>query len=124
MQTRISNVKGGQRSYWPGLDILKLVLAIFIVAAHCRLFEENLVVKEWFDRLSSIAVPLFFGISSFLFTKKLEACPEIDKKQLLRKTISRLLVLFSVWYIIVFPVTYFRWWSVATFKESLFALFL
>lgn len=59
------------RSYYSGLDLLKFIMAIMIVAAHCDLFKElglayNLAVLLW-----KIAVPTFFTVSAFLFYDKL-----------------------------------------------------
>lgn len=110
--------------YYAGLDLLKFILAIMIIAAHCSLFGEFADIKVLADRLFSIAVPLFFAMSAFFFVKKIDALDEDDKRKQLKKTIKRLLILFAIWYVLMLPMTWFKWWSIATIKETVFALFL
>lgn len=113
-----------RKTYFPGLDLLKFILAIMIIAAHCRLFEEFSDVKVLADRLFSIAVPLFFAMSAFFFVRKIDSLDESGKRKQISKTIKRLAILFAIWYVLMLPMTWFKWWSVATLKETVFALFL
>lgn len=112
------------KTYFAGLDLLKFILAIMIIAAHCSLFEEFTDVKVLADRLFSIAVPLFFAMSAFFFIRKIDSLKECDKRIQLNKTIKRLIILFGIWYVLMLPMTWFKWWSIATFKETVYALFL
>lgn len=112
------------RQYWRGLDMLKFILAFFIVAAHCRLAEEWPPVKDFLGALFSTAVPLYFAISSFLFFKKLDGSEEERKPWLIKHYLFRLGILFCVWYCLAFPITFHRWWKVASLKESIFAILL
>lgn len=111
------------RHYWRGLDLLKFILAFFIVAAHCRLGEEQTVIKQVLDILFSIAVPLFFAISAFVFVKRMDYLDKNEKTGVLKHYFLRLAILFGVWYILAFPVNYNLWWKVSTPKETLFAIF-
>lgn len=111
------------RHYWRGLDLLKYILAFFIVATHCRLGEEQSVVKQLLGVLCSVAVPLYFAISAFVFVKRMDHLDETEKLGLLKHYFLRLAILFGVWYILAFPVNYNLWWKVSTPKETLFALF-
>lgn len=113
-----------RKTYFPGLDLLKFILAVMIIAAHCQLFEEFADVKVLADRLFSIAVPLFFAMSAFFFIRKIDSLNEYDKRRQLNKTIKRLIILFGIWYVLMIPMTWFKWWSIATFKETVYALFL
>lgn len=113
-----------RKTYFPGLDLLKFILAVMIIAAHCSLFEEFDDLKELADRLFSIAVPLFFAMSAFLFVKKIDAMDEDNKRRQFKKTIKRLAILFAVWYVLMLPMTWFKWWSTATIKETVYAIFL
>ena len=112
------------KEYYAGLDLLKFILAIMIIAAHCSLFEEFADVKVLAERLFSIAVPLFFAMSAFFFVRKIDSLEESDKRKQFNKTIKRLLILFAIWYVLMLPMTWFKWWSIATFKETVYALFL
>ena len=111
------------KKYYSGLDFLKFLLAIFIVAAHTKLFQEYPLTKVLLDRLISIAVPLFFSISAFFFTRKIDAIDnEAGKQAYFLKTIKRLGILFCLWYCLMLPMTWFKWWSIATVKETFYAI--
>ena len=94
-----------RKTYFPGLDLLKFILAIMIIAAHCRLFEEFSDVKVLADRLFSIAVPLFFAMSAFFFVRKIDSLDESGKRKQISKTIRRLIILFGIWYVLMLPMT-------------------
>ena len=114
-----------ERKYLPGIDLLKFILAILIVSAHCSLFVEYNLLHKWWGHLTAIAVPIFLGISSYLFFRKEYAAPEnSDTRPLLIRTLKRLAILFACWYILVSPMTYSLFFSVATLKETIFAIFL
>ena len=61
-------VTGGGKKIISGLDILKFIMAIFIVNIHLKPF---IYAPEWMRNMvsivSALAVPIFFTISSFLF---------------------------------------------------------
>ena len=114
-----------QKQYLPGLDLLKFILAILIVSGHCQLFVEFPTIQQWWGHLTSIAVPLFFCISSFLFFRKIYSVPEdSNTRPILIHSIKRLTILFLCWYVLMIPMTYFEFYSVATLKEVIFAFFL
>ena len=112
------------QTYWRGLDLLKFILAFFIVATHCRLSEECPAVKGVLDVLFSMAVPLYFAISSYLFTRRLDSLDDDRKPDLLKHYLLRLAILFCTWYVLSLPATLNLWWKVATPKETVYALFL
>lgn len=114
-----------QKQYLPGLDLLKFILAVLIVSGHCQLFVEFPTIQQWWGHLTSIAVPLFFGISAFLFFRKIYSVPEdSNTRPILIHSIKRLTILFLCWYVLMIPITYFQFFSLATFKETIFAFFL
>ncbi len=109
----------------PGLDILKFILAIVIISAHCSLFEEFPNLQSIWGSLIGIAIPIFFSISSYLFFNKIFNGPSTSKtNSIFIHYVKRLAILFTVWYILMIPMTYFKFYSVATPKETLFAIFL
>lgn len=109
----------------PGLDFLKFFLALLIIVAHTQLFVEYPLLFHAREELSSIAVPSFMAISAFLFFRKVYSLPKSDNpRPLLVKTVKRLAILFISWYILMLPMTYFKFFSVATLKETIFAIFL
>lgn len=114
-----------QKQYLPGLDLLKFILAVLIISGHCQLFLEYPSLQQWWGHLTSIAVPIFFGISSFLFFRKVYSVPnESNTRPILTHSIKRLAILFVCWYVLMIPMTYFQFFSVATLKETIFAFFL
>lgn len=111
------------RKYYKGYDVLKFIFAILIVAAHTRLFIEIPVLHYYFSILCSCAIPSFFAVSSYLFIKKLDQVQDKnDANKVLYKTIKRLICIFCIWYLIMFPMAYARFWETATLKESIYAL--
>lgn len=111
--------------YLPGIDILKFTLAVLIVAAHCSLFEEMPLLNELRGRLCAVAVPVFFAISSYLFFSKIYSQTKSESSwYLLVKVIKRLCILFTIWYILMLPMTYVKFYSVATLKETFFTIIL
>lgn len=107
-----------KQSYYPGFDILKFICAITIVAAHTNLFAEFPITHSFFQRLISIAIPVFFGISAFVFYSKLIQAEY--PKIIFKKNIKRLIILYSTWYILMFPMTYIRFFEIANWKEIIY----
>lgn len=111
--------------YYKGYDVLKFILSIFIVAAHTLLLEELPDIHYALMMLISRAIPTFYAISAFLFMSKIDsASSESDKKQILKKSIIRLATIFVIWYIIMLPMTYCRFFETATVKETIYAILL
>ena len=107
-----------------GFDLLKFILAILIISGHTALFQEYADIARIREVISSIAVPTFMAISAYLFFRKVYNVPEDkDSKPVLLKTLKRLALLFLCWYILMLPMTYFKFFSVATIKETIFAIF-
>ena len=55
-----------------GLDLLKFVMALVVVAIHVKPFETNAVLTAIFKPCLDAAVPVFFLISAFLLFFKIE----------------------------------------------------
>lgn len=107
--------------YIPGLDILKYVMALLIVAGHCSLFVECPDLYDAFAHVTEIAVPTFFAISAFLFFSKLEAAPT-ESDILFKHTIRRLLFFFAIWYILMLPYSIPHFFMKANIKELLYVI--
>ena len=106
-----------------GFDLLKIILAVFIISGHTALFEEYSNLAHIREILSSIAVPTFMAISAYLFFRKVyNVSKDEDSKPILIKTLKRLGLLFFSWYILMLPMAYIKFFSVATLKETIFAL--
>lgn len=107
--------------YIPGLDILKYVMALLIVAGHCNLFMEWSNLNDFFAHVTEIAVPTFFAISAFLFFSKLEATP-VESDRIFKHTIRRLFIFFAIWYILMLPYSIPNFFMKASLKEILFVI--
>lgn len=106
----------------PGLDILKFLLAIMIIALHTELGSYNPSVHWVLTNLFHIAVPCFFAISSFLFFRKIDSTPVNKQQSVFKKSITRYLILYLIWYILIFPFSWKIFIQPASGKEILFAL--
>ena len=113
------------QTYYPGLDLLKFILAIFIIAAHTQLFEEIPTLHQFISPFEGSAVPTFFAISAYLFYNRISNCTsKVESYTILKKNIIRLVTIFGIWYILMLPMTYFKFFSVATLKETIYAILL
>ncbi len=107
-----------------GFDLLKIIMAIMIIAAHTHLLEEYDSLAAIRGNIASIAVPTFMAISAYFFFKKIyKVQKEESTKPILLKTVKRLALLFLCWYILMLPMTYVKFFSVASIKETIFAIF-
>lgn len=91
-----------QKKYFPGLDYLKVILAMLVVMRHaCQYFlpTESIFYILNVNILSACAVPCFFVISGYLFFSRENAS--------LRKQCIRLLRLYLVWTVIYLPLNIF-----------------
>ncbi|MBO4821136.1 MAG: acyltransferase family protein [Prevotella sp.] len=106
-----------------GVDLLKFILSIMIIAAHTNLLGEYGTLAKFREILTSIAVPMFFAISSFFFYRKIESTSKGESPlPILKKSVVRLTILFGSWYMMMLPMTYICFFSIATWKEVVFAL--
>lgn len=107
--------------YLPSLDLLKLIMAILIVAAHCEMFIEWATIYDAFAHITEMAVPTFFCISAYLFFKKIIDKPE-NEKQIFSQTIKRLIIFFGVWYILMLPYSLTHFFQNANIKEIIYVI--
>ena len=81
-------------------DILKIVLAVFIVAIHTTPVEFGL------RPIFRVAVPLFFIMTSyFFFLKQKQMHSKEEKKKGLLGFVKRYLVLYLFWFVVLLPIT-------------------
>ncbi|MGN1015213.1 MAG: acyltransferase family protein [Butyricicoccus sp.] len=97
------------------IDLCKLIAALFVVSIHTDPLESvsesaNFMVA---DCLSRFAVPFFFVSSSFFFFRG-----GVDGQKL-KHYEKRMCILYAIWYVIAFPVTFMRKYSVWFTEYSL-----
>ncbi len=83
----------------PSLDLLKIVLALFVLGIHCNFLRDHhqLISFLTVDGLFRLAVPVFFIINGYYFKKNVE-------KGEIKPWIKRILVLYLIWMIIYSPM--------------------
>lgn len=66
-----------QKKYYAIIDIIKLVMAILVIAIHTKPMEgiRNFYIINFYEVLCGISVPFFFLASGFLNYKKLVYTP-------------------------------------------------
>lgn len=112
------------REYHPGLDILKFIMALFIIGSHTSLLCEFEVVHTFLLHVFDIAVPTFFTISAFLFYNKIDGLSEVDSIKVFNHTLKRLIVFYVIWWILMLPMSLSTFFSIANIKEIIFAVVL
>ena len=100
-------------------DVLKIVLAIFIVVIHTTPLSISVLP------LFRLAVPVFFILSSYLFfSKQVRLLNEEEKTYALRRFINRYLKLYFFWFLILLPVTVIiRKWYVNPGFDTILSIF-
>lgn len=87
------------------IDLMKFVMAIFVVAIHTHPEEsiDNLYVLEILKLLYSIAVPFFFVASGFFLGEKIKYKEYDSKLSYMRELLSKVTRLYVLWTIIYLP---------------------
>lgn len=82
-----------------GLDLLKFIMALFVVMIHVKPNAHSEILTTVFNPILSIAVPIFFVLSSVLIFKKLTNMKAGRVTPLIRYC-KRLSILYFCWLII------------------------
>lgn len=105
--TQSFNAAKNRRVAFPNLDIVKFFMAFFVVEIHTRPFGTSPLVQG----VDCIAAPFFFIASAFLCFCGLDATQFSDVESRacarVRKTIKKLMLLYSAWTLIYIPVSLF-----------------
>lgn len=110
--------------YFPGLDLLKWILAVRTIAVHSSLFSEWSSFHDNFFKIFGFGVPTFLAVSAFLFVRKLDDLEESKKRGYIMYREKRLLIFYVIWWLIMLPMTFDVFFSIATTKEVVFAALL
>lgn len=91
--------------YYSCIDVVKVVMAIFVVAIHTQ--PELCLQSDWarflLSKLFNVAVPFFFVISGFLLWTKMDGLSPSGKLARVESWLYRALRLYVVWSIIYLP---------------------
>lgn len=122
-----------KKEVYYGLDLLKFIMALAVVAIHVQPFETSSVLSSIFEPWTSAAVPVFFLISAFLLFNKVERLNVWgDKRIAIYKFTKRIGILYMAWFFIDLPyiiankgyfTSYGAWESIGVFVKDLFFSF-
>ena len=90
----------------PSVDLVKFIMAIFVVAIHTLqpfIATLPIVWSKILNFLIGLAVPFFFVTSGFLLCEKLKVKDYSEKLLYMRKWLKRTLRLYIIWTIIYLP---------------------
>ena len=113
-------INNPKMSLLPGLDILKFIMALLVVAIHSEAVNYIPIVYETTLPLINSALPIFFVVSAFLLFRRLRytKLPSKQNYNILLHFTKRLVYLYLFWMIIQLPlVIYTRKYFSMTFIE-------
>ncbi|HJH71630.1 MAG TPA: acyltransferase [Bacteroidaceae bacterium] len=114
-----------KKKVYYGLDFLKFLMALLIIATHSQLLVEYNNIYHIATIIYSLAVPTFFSISTYFYAKKLLSTQtQHDAWKICKKDIFRLLLLGFFWLIIDLPMTWNTFISIANWKECIAGFFI
>lgn len=116
-----------KRKVIPGLDILKFIMALLIVAIHSEAVNDFPIVYEVTNPVIMSAVPMFFVISAFLLFRKIRQSQLSGQQErgILLHFTWRLLLLYSFWMVVQFPlVIHTRHYLSMSFLEFIYNFLL
>ena len=92
-----------------GLDVLKFVMAIFIVNIHLKpLRYASETVQDVVGIMAGLAVPVFFTVSSFLLFRKIQGGGNSGDIRKIAHFCKRLVTLYLFWCVVWSPVVYMQ----------------
>lgn len=93
-----------ERKLLPGMDVLKFIMALLVVAIHSEAVNEYKTIYKFIYPLLETAVPLFFVISAFFVFRKLRSTDNKNSNSTILHFTKRLLILYGFWFIIQLPL--------------------
>lgn len=94
------------------LDVMKYVMAIFVVAIHTcpEMSLKSTMLREIIEGMYSIAVPFFFMASGYLLFRKISLPLNRDGEIRMLSYLKKICRLYLVWTIIYLPLTIYGFW--------------
>ncbi len=93
------------QKYFQGIDVFKFMCALLIVFMHTYCHDYGQLGKWFHQVITTIAVPYFFIVSGFFFTKGLLRNQDI--KTYRNKYLKRVTLMYIFWSIITLPISWF-----------------
>jgi len=106
-----------QTSY-AGIDLLKLIMSVVVVAIHTHPFENWDDIPQFYNILKICAVPYFFLCSGFLIGKKIFASMDpVQQQKIVEKYIKSFFKIYVIWNVIYLPITIYYLVNISTAKS-------
>ena len=105
-----------KKTVYPALDLLKLIMAVLVVAVHANPLYGNDVpfASRVLNVLESVSVPFFFVVSSFLCFRGLRPAQFQERISAgscrVRSTISKFVWLYFAWFLVYIPIDCLGYW--------------
>lgn len=95
-----------KRTVIPGLDILKFIMALLIVAVHSEAVNDIPIVYEVTNPIINSAVPMFFLVSAFLLFRKMRQSQLTfhQERGIMLHFTWRLILLYVFWMVVQLPL--------------------
>lgn len=90
----------------PGLDILKFIMSLLIVAVHSEAVNDIPIVYEVTNPIINSAVPMFFVVSAFLLFRKMRQSQLTfhQERGIMLHFTWRLILLYVFWMVVQLPL--------------------
>lgn len=105
-----------KKTVYPALDLLKLIMAVLVVAVHANpLYGIDVpFASRVLNVLESVSVPFFFVVSSFLCFRGLRPAQFQERISAgscrVRSTISKFVWLYFAWFLVYIPIDCRGYW--------------
>ncbi|HOU11331.1 MAG TPA: acyltransferase [Clostridiales bacterium] len=94
-----------QNKQYYGIDIMKLVMSVFVIAIHRPVFAAMPAADILLhSTLTRQAVPYFFTAAAFLFFGKAPIGERVPGRETLSKYVRHILLVYLIWSAVYFPV--------------------
>ena len=94
---------------YDGFDLIKFICSILIIFLHINPFPEESFARFITKGIANIGVPIFFILSGFFFSLKLNNSDVAEHPKILKKYIARLLTLLAIWTVPYFFIYDLPW---------------
>lgn len=109
----LEHEKKANTGSFAGLDLVKFVMAIVVIAIHTHPFEDMVNEPLYYSILRRCAVPFFFLCTGFFIGKKLNSDSRIfQQKKIIGKYIKSYIRMYVLWNLIYLPLTIYYYTNI------------
>lgn len=115
------------RKKYNSLDLIKWIMAIFVIAVHTHPLEtiQNNFIYKVYEVMITMAVPFFFMTSAYLLFYKMNGLYAEDNNiKIIDKYIIRIIKLYLIWNVLYFPLAIYDYAQSGTGVLKSIALYI